>query len=219
MRREWWELHKITGTPFTKWVSLSSFMGHIVLLQHTGLHACYHSLFFFARYSNVYVVYCYFPPWLLLNSPFPVCWHSQLSKTNKISKFYLEIRFQPVVRALFPHFIWYTYPKKLYLGLCFSYKSLYRHNQEKKLKYWFFRYIFPLQEEKILKYTPWQNIESGLTKNILKLIFQMTTPPRRNLEDLNMHFPHARFLSSWLILGLSLLLFTSFFPFKNKQTF
>lgn len=98
--------------------------------------------------------------------------------------------------------------------------SLYRHDQKKKNSFLknidFWDTLFQCKKETLQKYPcSMTKYKRGLAKNSLQLIFKMTTPGM-NLRDLNMHFPHAKFLNSWLIWGLSV--FTSLFIFKNKQT-
>lgn len=123
MSRQWRELHEITRASFTEFPFLTLW---ITLPCMHVQHACYCILYFLARYSNLYVIYSYFPLWLLLNPPFPVCFMLILNcqnHRNKIPACLLE--------CFFHKFIWYTFPKKLYLDLFLSSMSLYRHNLKK----------------------------------------------------------------------------------------
>lgn len=108
--------------------SLSSFLYCVVLAQQTRLPAHYCILFFLARYSVLYVVPSYHPPWLLLNPTLPVSFIE-----IKVPTHFLEGIFQPFSSCIFS--------KIIYLGLYLSSMSLYRHDQ-KKNNFIFEKYSF-----------------------------------------------------------------------------
>lgn len=132
---------------------------------------------------------------------------------NKSSNLFVRVHFFTFLADIF-------FSKRIYLGLCLSSMSLYRLDRKKKISFLknidFWDTLFQCKKETLQKYPcSMTKYKKGLAKNSLQLIFKMTTPGM-NLRDLNMHFPHSKFLNSWLIWGLSV--FTSLFIFKNKQT-
>lgn len=105
------ELHSLSEFPFLSlWITLSC-----VHVQH----ACYCILYFLARYSNLYVIYSYFPPWLLLNSSFAVCFMLTFSIVKII-----EIKFQPVFYSTFSTLYLVYFQKTLFEFAHFIYAPI-----------------------------------------------------------------------------------------------
>lgn len=125
-----------------------------------------------------------------------------------------------MLEYIFHLFSWYIFFQKNLFGFVPFLNVLIQTWLEKKNSFLknidFWDTLFQCKKETLQKYPcSMTKYKKGLAKNSLQLIFKMTTPGM-NLRDLNMHYPHSKFLNSWLIWGLSV--FTSLFIFKNKQT-